>query len=88
MSVVLLELHNNLLVLIYFRCVTIMLTAGPNIETCLLNSIFAASPCSGLDSGALWHWKSSQAQWGIKGAQCLCLSRWMPLRDSVQPAEA
>ena len=60
MLVVLLELYENLLVLLYFRCFTIALTAGPNIETCLLDSIFAANPRSGLSSGALWHRKSSQ----------------------------
>ena len=60
MSVVLLEFYKNLLVLLYFRCFTIVLTAGPNIETRLLNSVFAANRRSGLSSGALWHRKSSQ----------------------------
>ena len=59
-SVVLLELHEDLLVLLYFRCVTIVLTAGPKIETRRLDGIFAASPRSGLSNGALWHRNSSQ----------------------------
>ena len=59
-SVVLLELHEDLLVLLYFRCVTIVLTAGPNIETRRLDGIFAANPRSGLCNGASWHRKSSQ----------------------------
>ena len=60
MSVELLELLEVLLVLLYFRCVTIVLTASPNIQTCLLDGIFCANPRSGLSNGALWHRKSSQ----------------------------
>ena len=60
MSVVLLQLREDLLVLLYLRWVTIVLTAGPNIETRLLDSIFGADLGSGLSSGALWHRKSSQ----------------------------
>ena len=57
MSVVLLQLHEDLPVLLYFWSVTIMLTADPNIKTCLLDSSFGADPRSGRSDGALWHLK-------------------------------
>ena len=51
-SVVPLELHDNLFALLYFRRFTIVLTAGPNIETRLLDSLFAANPRSGLSTSS------------------------------------
>lgn len=52
---VLLELHEGLLILLYFGSLMIVLTADPNVEAYGLDSGFAAYHRSGLSCVALRH---------------------------------
>lgn len=51
----LLELDKGLLVLLYLGSVMTLLTADPNIETCCLDSVFAANPRGSWSCVALRH---------------------------------
>jgi len=55
LSTMLLELDKGLLVLLYLGSVMTLLTADPNIETCCLDSVFAADSRSSLSCVALRH---------------------------------
>jgi len=60
LSMMLLKLDKELLVLLYLEFVVTMLIADSNIETCCLDSVFAANSRSSLSYIALWHWNRSQ----------------------------
>ena len=55
LSMMLLGLDKGLLVLLYLGSVMAVLTADPNIETCWVDSVFAANLRSNLSCVALRH---------------------------------